>query len=436
MKRIIFTFLFISSGVFQTFAQDKQETVKELISVGDQKSEEKSYEDAIPYYKRALEKEHNHHRALDQLGICYYKLGDYAKAKEYFRKAILYSENNSYYYSNLGATYSQLGEDEKAYEYARKAYEIARKTLDKDTEFILFNSVSLANNVDKADECLKLLEESTLTKHNDFNTLYGRCYLKKKNYKQAIEKYETYFENDKPDDKLVAAINNTEEKEYLHSAYIYAIGSPEIPDQEKHVYLNRLKKNLEEQGKDKLTDSFFLPDNLCSLYDYSSENCTNTFKFLINRKLSSLEEIQYQYYVVQDYDKAADLSTQLSEKNYKGEELADLKLVKYLSSLQLFSKDYQKNNRIPNLELLANSIALFKNNYEKGRIYTDQEFKNREDLQAPVSYTINLFRKGIYAEPKEQNKMGLQILKILINMPNKNGQIKMQELYNLNDKNR
>lgn len=425
MKNIILLLLLIFAPL-QISAQTK--SVEELIEHGSGKMDSELYQEAIPFLKLAIEKEHNNHLALNKLGICYFELKDYDKAKENFRKAILYSDKQSYYFANLGATYSRLGDDEKAYEYARKALEI------EESDLSLFNAVSLASNVDRADKCIDLLNKSTLEKHNDFNTLYGRCYYKKKNYKNSIQKYELYFQNIDKSEKFVEEINDEEEKNILTSAYFFEVASDNIDEETKNEYLSKLKNLLNE--KENTIDLFFNADHLCSKYEYTIETCEKVFNSLVDSKLSEMDALQYQYYILNDYEKVNQLARQLSEKKHTRKDLFTIRLMRYLSVLQLFSKDYLQNNNTPNLQLLSEAEELFKNLYEPGKIYTDEEFMENKELQLPVEKTIAVFRKGNYANTYERKKVGKYVLKILIQIPNQNVQTKLnEELQNLNNEN-
>ena len=63
----------------------------------------------------------------------------------------------------MSAVFSKINEDEKAYDYARKALEI------DETSLTLFNAASMANNIEKPEECLKILDNAIIEKNNDFS---------------------------------------------------------------------------------------------------------------------------------------------------------------------------------------------------------------------------------------------------------------------------
>ena len=76
----------------------------------------------------------------NEIGLVYYKQGDYEKALEYYRKALVIKEkqlgNNhpstSITYNNIGLVYKKQGDYKKALEYYRKALAIREKVLGKE----------------------------------------------------------------------------------------------------------------------------------------------------------------------------------------------------------------------------------------------------------------------------------------------------------------
>lgn len=426
MKKLLYSLTFLFFSVHFS-AQSK--SIDELIEISTQKIESKSYKEAIPLLTQVLDKEYNNHLALNKLGICYFELGDYNKAKENFRKAVLYSEKNSYYLSNLSATFSRLNEDEKAYEYARKALAV------EETRLSLFNAVSLANNVNRVDECIDLLNKSTLEKHNDFNSLYGRCYYKKKDFKNSIAKYELYFENDGKTEKFVEEINDEQERQSLQMAYLFEIVSSKTNENLKNDYLQKLKKSLKIQPNDEVKKSFLSGKNICSKNNISAEKCEKLYQSIFDSSQSSLDELSYEYYINKNYQQSYDLANKMSTKNLSDEDLYQLKLVHYLSSMQLFSEDYLKNNRTANQKMLDESVMLFKNLYVKGKEYTDQEFSKNVNLQLPVLYTLEIFHVEEYKSVENQEKIAPSILKILMSTPNEAFKRKFKEFASLNKEN-
>lgn len=426
MKKLLYTLTFLFFSL-QFSAQGQ--SIDELIDLSTQKIDSKSYKEAIPLLNKVLDKEYNNHTALNKLGICYFELGDYSKAKENFRQAVLYSEKNANYLSNLSAAFSRLNEDEKAYEYARKALAV------EETELSLFNAVSLANNVNRVDECIALLNKSTIDKHNDFNSLYGRCYYKKKDFKNSIDKYELYFENDGKTEKFVEEINDEQERQSLQMAYLFELVSPKTSESLKNDYLQKLKKSLKTHPYEWIIKSFLLDKNICTQYAVSTEKCAKLYQSIFDSAESPFDELRSQYYIKKDYQKAYDLARNAPTANLSEDDLFQLKLIHYLSSLQLFSADYLKNNRTANPKLLEESEALFKNLYQQGKVYTDEEFNKNVDLQLPVLYSIGIFTGPNYNSVENKEKIEPFILKILLNTPNESFKTKFKEFASLKKEN-
>lgn len=420
MKKFLYTLTFL---FFSLQFSAQEQSIDELIDRSTQKIDSKSYKEAIPLLTKVLDKEYNNHLALNKLGICYFELGDYSKAKENFRQAVLYSGKNANYLSNLSAAFSRLNDDEKAYEYARRALAI------EETQLSLFNAVSLANNVNRVDECITLLNKSKLEKHNDFNSLYGRCYYKQKDFKNSIDKYERYFENDGKTEKFVEEINDEQERQSLQMAYLFEIVSPKTNESLKNDYLQKLRKSLKTHPYEGIKKSFLMDENICTQYKIPAEKCAKLYQSIFDSAQSSIEELRDQYYIKKDYQKAFDLASQLPDKKYSGDDLFTLKLIRYLSSVQLFSEDYLKNKRKPNMDLLAQAEERYKKLYENGKMYSDGEMSKSEKLQIPFTATLEIFKNGPYKSAEVQNKVGNYVYRILMQTPNENFRLKLKELF-------
>ena len=179
---IIFTQVF---GQNKTIGYDRSE----IFQQGKEEMMMSNYEKAIFNFIKITQKEPKNHDILDRIGRCYYHLKEYEKAKEYLKLAILYSKNNASYHANIAAVYQGLNENEKAYYYAMKALKM------KETSLTLFNAASLANEVGKPDESIKLLNNCKLdkTKENDFNKVYADAYFLKGNMEKSMLYYDRFF---------------------------------------------------------------------------------------------------------------------------------------------------------------------------------------------------------------------------------------------------
>lgn len=397
-----------------TFAQSKsQKTTQEWCDIGVEKYDAGKYQDAIPFLKKAVDMDNKNHYALNQLGLCYFSLKDYNKTKEYFRLAILYSDKVATYYTNMGVALSMLDENEKAYEYARKAL-----ALEEDGQ-TLFNAVSFANNLDKYNECLKMLDNSTIEKNPAFFSLYGRCYYKKKDYINTIKSYEEFFSKYNPEDNF-APIDMDAERDFQNAAYFYEIADQSISEADRNQYLDKAVQAIHSKNKENPLSVFFDYDNICTGYGYSSELCTRFFKRVIN-DATPIQKLNFEYYALRDFKTSFDVSGQLLVSNqYKGEDLYKIKLIQYLSSLNL-SFQSVKTDKNWDVQKFDNTVELFKNLYEK-KMYNSEEFKDDESLREPISETLKVFKRSFQPEPdpdpQQEEKVKILIKKILENIPN------------------
>ena len=81
------------------------------------------YQDAIDHYQIALSMGQNS-SLHSNMGICYQRFGNMAKAQEHYLQAIALDPENEFAYNNLSVTYFRQADYEKSLEYARKAIEI------------------------------------------------------------------------------------------------------------------------------------------------------------------------------------------------------------------------------------------------------------------------------------------------------------------------
>lgn len=87
--------------------------------LGIAESKKENYEEAIKYYKKAIEIDPNFAFAYDNIGISYRKLGDYNKAIIYYKKSLKIDPNGITPLQNIAVVYQYTKEFEKAI----KAYE-------------------------------------------------------------------------------------------------------------------------------------------------------------------------------------------------------------------------------------------------------------------------------------------------------------------------
>lgn len=76
-------------------------------------------DEAVTLYKIAMDLDPAHFRARNNLGVCYYEKGLYAKASEQFTQLVDRQPNEAAYYWNLMESLHQCGELEES----QKAYD-------------------------------------------------------------------------------------------------------------------------------------------------------------------------------------------------------------------------------------------------------------------------------------------------------------------------
>ena len=80
--------------------------------------------EAVDYYKKSIEIDSNYIKAHENLGITFYKLGEFQKAIRCHEKAIQLNPNNLNSYNNLGILFHQLRQFKNAKSYFEKAMQI------------------------------------------------------------------------------------------------------------------------------------------------------------------------------------------------------------------------------------------------------------------------------------------------------------------------
>ena len=253
---ILISFPQVSFAQIKATVYDRSEYER----LGKEEMQSKNYEKAIIYFSKIIQKEYKEHDILSRVGLCYFHLKEYEKAKENFRLAILYSNKISSYYSNLAATYQCLEDNEKAFYYARKGLEI------EENKHTLFNASSMANIIGRPEEAIKLLDNSLLKKSNDFNKIYAEAYNTKGDMAKSIYYYELFFTN-------FYTGHSNEEFDYYNQKYHYY----------KDVINNFVKNVSENNGN----------ENYLSIIDtlYTELTQSNQKKKTIEKTIKSMNTI-------------------------------------------------------------------------------------------------------------------------------------------------
>ena len=173
-----------------------------------QQFDDGEYQKSLSNYNILLKDDEKNSSYLNGRGLAYFRLGNFPKAKQNFALATLYSEKDATIWSNLSAAYNNLNENQKAYETAVKALKYGKSAL------TVFNAASNANNVDRLDEALAILNDAGEFRTNSMEDLYARIYSKKNDYDKSIEHFETFFKKFDDNDKLTFNIL-TEKRSYF-----------------------------------------------------------------------------------------------------------------------------------------------------------------------------------------------------------------------------
>jgi len=95
------------------------------VQMGNMLFDGQKYEDAIPYYNKALELEPGNPDVIVDLGVCYFNMDDFQKAKELFQQALAKSPNHINALYNLGVVSVRLKEMDVLLDAWSKLVEIA-----------------------------------------------------------------------------------------------------------------------------------------------------------------------------------------------------------------------------------------------------------------------------------------------------------------------
>lgn len=398
-KKLLIFLLFISASSFS------QENIEELENKADSLYKAKDYQASILVYDQILKLDPKNVYSLSGRGISYYYLEDYNKAKESFRLAVLYRDPDDKQslandYSNLSAIYSSLYDDKKAYEYALKAY-----SLDKNSENILFNVASLGHNVNQYEKSIEYLDKAEIELHNDFNSLYGKCYLQLGRYKESIEYYEKYFQNRDENDLFVPQINLLDEKKNLWSAYMYELMNYIQEGKTAYKHKEKVLSLTKELAKTEKRSS--LEQTIMSILEHTKFE-ENPYTDLLIRQFEMLSDTEAMnqiifYYRVDNFKKSKEILEKLAKKKNHEDWMTEdrIKIFRYLNELkEVLAKIPPQGDKVEDKEL-ESVINFLKDFYsDKGVGYQD-EF-NIYELPIQESFAVFIKRKKDFSIPKLQ----------------------------------
>lgn len=422
MKKIVVLFFGLLSILCYSQNSDF-EIAKNLYDQG------KNIEAAV-YFKKLTNLEMQNSDYQNYSGLNEMQLKNYEKATEHFRLAALYCNINdkerlSSYYTNLCVAYSQLQGFEKPYQYAMKAYEL----LDS-LPINLWNAVSTSINFGKSDQAIKLLNNSKIQKNNAFNSLYGRAYYDKKDYKNAIKFYDTFFENYEADDDFFSLNIEVEESKYLYAA-LFAAAQESNEIKGKMVYQNRvielLKKDTKDASQNDLLQYFINQENLSNQYGFSRAFTLKLFHALIiNPKKEDEERVIFLY---DEQPKAVAFTNDFFKRHSSNELISnDNSTSQYVFHLFLFCKEMQRNGE-PNPEDFQELEESFSNIQEMYSLADLKiEDKKNKYLMSPIIVTFQTV-KEIVPNEELQRKLIPYLQKLMNNIPSKS--VKSEVIANL-----
>lgn len=206
------------------------------------------YDEAISIYKKLVENNYEKSYSYSQLGLCYFYLENYAKAKANFKLSALYDENpDATQYANIAAAYNHMNEFDKAMEYTMKALD-----LEVNSQTVT-NALAIATNSGKYNQTEVIYDKyikdnETLVDDNAIKYAMARAYFKQHKYKESIKFYEKFFDSYTPSETFPVDIK--QEKETYLSAMVYRAvelsSNPEIYEGQNFLYDTEIKQVFEE----------------------------------------------------------------------------------------------------------------------------------------------------------------------------------------------
>lgn len=258
MKFFVFILLLAFNFTTCAFAQDntKFDEMDESAVIA---MDSGRYDDAISIYKKLVENNYEKSYSYSQLGLCYFYLENYAKAKGNFRLSALYDENpDATKYANIAAAYNHMNEFDKAMEYTKKALD-----LEVNSQTVT-NAISIATNSGKYNQTEVIYDKyvkdnETLADDNAIKYAMARAYFKQHKYNESIKFYEKFFDSYTPNENFPVDIKQ-EKETYLNAMVYRAVelsSNPEIYEGQNFLYDTEIKQVFEELSSEYGFDETF-----------------------------------------------------------------------------------------------------------------------------------------------------------------------------------
>ncbi|MCL7987082.1 hypothetical protein M8998_03900 [Sphingobacterium sp. lm-10] len=377
--------------------------------------QDEEYARAAQLYEELLEKDYNNAYLLSQCGLCYYLQQEFQLAKEKFRLATLYAnvddkETLALYHSNLSAAYSNLDEDEQAFEHAVKAY-----YMDKER---LWNAASMAQNIARYDDCLKLMNEADpTTLHNAFQTLYGRSYYQKQEYRTAIKHYKTFFDRYDPSDDTVPLIIKDDRNFYLYSC-LYLLAQSTDEDEQGQI----MQQIVDAQQahpmvfyRQDMLAFFTAPKNICKTYQLRPELSKRLYRSWI-KEANKYDDLLFSFYALDAFEETYALSTDYL-KDDVGEIELEFRQIQFFSALQLYLQDAVKSEHKQDSGKIQELLRLFDGFFEADKTYSFEEFVAIPRVENLIEGLLLAFRSN-YRHDEDKKRLAPIQMKFIERLPN------------------
>lgn len=190
----------------------KKMTYYEAFSIGNSLTAEGKYPEALIYLEKAHKLSPSNDICINNIGICYFKLGKVDKCEQQLRKALDIKPNNSLTIANLASCLSYQNKYEESIEYFKKIIRVYQNEFD-----ILFRFSSDLYKIGEYKMASKYLIKAIKLSNNrsDANILLAECLLELNKYSETISVLEKIKTNDKNSKKSVSLFNIAQQaKEY------------------------------------------------------------------------------------------------------------------------------------------------------------------------------------------------------------------------------
>ena len=179
--------------IFKTMYAKNPEGFKEYAKFGTALYKMKSYKEAIPILKKAVEQDENSVKSLAQLALCYQNTDDFATAEQTYAKMFEIAPGMNEFRLDYANMLSAQQKDQEAI----KQYNDYIKAYPKDADGYV-NLGALYKRINNTDLAIENFEKAFELDPNDMDTVkdLAFCYHKKNDYQKALKYYNIALEKD------------------------------------------------------------------------------------------------------------------------------------------------------------------------------------------------------------------------------------------------